>query len=151
MNLAVAVTKKLMKFKFLLVNLLAFILLTLNFTLPQRIDPLKRKWMLVSFNEFSKEYLIQQNAYLDLSSQNNLFEANFGCHKAILKAKRKKNKSLKLYRINSKTNSCTQGKNLETVFLHFISNEIKYEVEGHFLTLKNKKGMEMKLIAEDWD
>ncbi len=137
MNLAVAVTKKLMKFKFLLVNLLAFILLTLNFTLPQRIDPLKRKWMLVSFNEFSKEYLIQQNAYLDLSSQNNLFEANFGCHKTILKVKRKKNKSLRLYKINSKTNSCTQGKNLETAFLHFISNEIKYE--GAFFDLKKQK------------
>ena len=46
---------------------------------------------------------------------------------------------------------CDGNMKLEENFGKLLPTITKYQVKGHFLTLKNKNGQTMKFVAEDWD
>lgn len=56
-----------MKTRFFIISLLSISFFMMSFAPQKEVSSLKRKWMLVEFQGFTKEELIQKKAYLDLT------------------------------------------------------------------------------------
>lgn len=150
MKLGIAVTKKIMKFKFICFGLFYLLLLFPNFSFQENTSHLKRKWMLIELDGFSKEFLVHQNAYLDLSTSSELKIIKINCNTVDVKMIVHKN-YLRFKLVGSKTTNCKKNIELKKAFIDFLLKENTYKIQGHFLTIKDNKGNMIKLIAEDWD
>ncbi|MBS1573173.1 MAG: META domain-containing protein [Bacteroidetes bacterium] len=109
----------------------------------------QREWMLISFQDFSKEYLMEQKAELNLSQKQ--FSAFMGCNQLMIQGKFNKNKTLKLEVVGATMSFCEGNMQLEKQFSLALATMKKYKIDGHFLTLYNNKGEKMKFVAADWD
>jgi heat shock protein HslJ len=121
---------------------------TANFT------NLKREWMLVEFQDFSKDLMVKNKAKLDLSKTTNSdkqFTANMGCNGMFGQAKLKPKGEISFSQIGSTEMFCNENMNLETEFIKVLPTITTYKVEGHRLTLSNKNGAILKFVAADWD
>lgn len=112
---------------------------------------LKRKWMLVEFQGFTKEELMQKKAYLDLTHLEKGGGAKMGCNSIFFSVKLKNNHRIRFSGVGSTMMYCDGNMKLEENFGKLLPTITKYQVKGHFLTLKNKNGQTMKFVAEDWD
>lgn len=112
---------------------------------------LKRKWMLVEFQGFTKEEIIQKKAYLDLTHLEKGGGAKMGCNSIFFSVKLKNNHRIRFSGVGSTMMYCDGNMKLEENFGKLLPTITKYQVKGHFLTLKNKNGQTMKFVAEDWD
>lgn len=138
-------------------SLLLFTITLMTSCLAQKQSPLQehlhRKWMLISFKNETKEDLMKLEAYMDLSRQEKNqkhYSANMGCNRLIFTATFKNGVS-RFGGVVSTRMFCEGKMKLETAFSQELPNMIKYKIEGHFLTLSNPKGEEMKFVAADWD
>ena len=125
--------------------------------------PLERQWMLISFQNFPKEFLVEKRAQVDLSKKNEdkLFWAFMGCNSFSFSAKSMNKESISFSNINETLFNCSllnyknahlqSEKELETAFKKWFPKMTEYKIEGHFLTLSDGKGNEMKFVAADWD
>lgn len=115
---------------------------------------IQREWMLVSFEDFSKDQLIQSQAGINLTNQKNKGKipgrAYMGCNQMFFNAEFKNSGSVEISKIGGNMKAC-QNMDLENSFLKSFKNMKKYSVEGHFLILSDEKGNIMKFIAVDWD
>lgn len=113
----------------------------------------KREWMLVEFQDFTKELMVKNKAKLDLSSAETgkRFTANMGCNSMFGQATFKANNKVEFSQIGSTMMYCDQNMGLETAFGKILPTMTSYKIEGHRLTLSNDKGEIMKFIASDWD
>lgn len=118
----------------------------MSFAPQKEVSSLKRKWMLVEFQGFTKEELIQKKAYLDLTHFEKGGGAKMGCS-----VKLKNNHRIHFSGVGSTMMYCDGNMKLEENFGKLLPTITKYQVKGHFLTLKNKNGQTMKFVAEDWD
>lgn len=118
--------------------------------MPQQ---LKRQWMMVSFKDFSKEELMKNQAYIDLSQLNEYqqYIAKVGCNTILLKVKTTSNSKIQFSEGGSTAMFCQDAMPLENSFLKNLPNINNYKVEGHFLYLYNNEKLMMKLVAADWD
>lgn len=126
-------------------------------------NSIARTWMLVSFQNFPKEFLIEKRAQIDLSkkNENHLFWAFMGCNSYSFSARHIDKERIDLSIIEETHFNCSllnyEGsylqfeKKLETEFKTWFPQMTKYKIQGHFLTLSDGKGNEMKFIAADWD
>lgn len=142
--------KYIMKSKFFILSLFSALLM-MSFTLQKSQDNLKRKWMLVEFQGFSKEELMKKNAFIDLTNYEKGGGAKMGCNSMFFNVKTKNNQKIEFSQIGSTMMYCEGNMKLEEEFGKRLPTITKYQFKGHFLTLKNKKGETMKFIAEDWD
>lgn len=114
----------------------------------------QREWMLVSFDQFAKQELVDKRAGINLTGEkiNDQVKgtATMGCNKIFFTIEFKNNGKLKISNLGSTEMAC-QNMNLENAFLKKFGNMTKYSIEGHRLTLSDKDGNEMKFIAADWD
>lgn len=114
----------------------------------------QREWMLVSFDQFPKQELIENKAGINLTGEKINTEAkgsaNMGCNKIFFTTEIKNNGKLKISNLGSTEMAC-QNMSLENAFLKKFGNMTHYKIEGHRLTLSDKNGNEMKFIAADWD
>lgn len=114
----------------------------------------QREWMMVSFDTFTRQELIENGAEINLTGEKSgeIIKANakMGCNNIFFGAELKSNGKIKITDVGSTEMSCESIK-LETAFLKQIGSMSHYKIEGHRLTLSNHKGNEMKFIAADWD
>ena len=115
---------------------------------------IEREWMLVEFQDFSKDLMVKNKAKLDLSKTTNSdkqFTANMGCNGMFGQAKLKPKGEISFSQIGSTEMFCNENMNLETEFIKVLPTITTYKVEGHRLTLSNKNGAILKFVAADWD
>ena len=123
----------------------------MSFAPQKEVSSLKRKWMLVEFQGFTKEELIQKKAYLDLTHLDKGGGAKMCCNSIFFSVKLKNNHRINFSGVGSTMMYCDGNVKLEENFGKLLPTITKYQVKGHFLTLKNKNGQTMKFVAEDWD
>lgn len=123
----------------------------MSFAPQKEVSSLKRKWMLIEFQGFTKEELIQKKAYLDLTHLDKGGGAKMGCNSIFFSVKLKNNHRINFSGVGSTMMYCDGNVKLEENFGKLLPTITKYQVKGHFLTLKNKNGQTMKFVAEDWD
>ena len=140
-----------MKTRFFIISLLSISFFMMSFAPQKEISSLKRKWMLVEFQGFTKEELIQKKAYLDLTHLEKGGGAKMGCNSIFFSVKLKNNHRIHFSGVGSTMMYCEGNMKLEENFGKLLPTITKYQVKGHFLTLKNKNGQTMKFVAEDWD
>lgn len=140
-----------MKTRFFIISLLSISFFMMSFAPQKEVSSLKRKWMLVEFQGFTKEELIQKKAYLDLTHLDKGGGAKMGCNSIFFSVKLKNNHRIHFSGVGSTMMYCDGNMKLEENFGKLLPTITKYQVKGHFLTLKNKNGQTMKFVAEDWD
>lgn len=140
-----------MKTRFFIISLLSISFFMMSFAPQKEVSSLKRKWMLVEFQGFTKEELIQKKAYLDLTHLDKGGGAKMGCNSIFFSVKLKNNHRINFSGVGSTMMYCDGNMKLEENFGKLLPTITKYQVKGHFLTLKNKNGQTMKFVAEDWD
>lgn len=123
----------------------------MSFAPQKEVSSLKRKWMLIEFQGFTKEELMQKKAYLDLTHLEKGGGAKMGCNSIFFSVKLKNNHRINFSGVGSTMMYCDGNVKLEENFGKLLPTITKYQVKGHFLTLKNKNGQTMKFVAEDWD
>jgi len=140
-----------MKTRFFIISLLSISFFMMSFAPQKEVSSLKRKWMLVEFQGFTKEELMQKKAYLDLTHLEKGGGAKMGCNSIFFSVKLKNNHRIHFSGVGSTMMYCDGNMKLEENFGKLLPTITKYQVKGHFLTLKNKNGQTMKFVAEDWD
>lgn len=114
----------------------------------------QREWMLVSFDGFTKEELVKNKAEINLTASATEGEirgtAMMGCNRMFFTSKFKSKNKVEFSGLGSTLMAC-QEMNLETEFTKVFEKMTRYEINGHFLTLYDDKGTQMKFIAADWD
>ena len=129
-------------------------LLLANCTTQTKVpENVKREWMLVEFQDFSKDLMVSSKANLNLTKQNNpgRFSANMGCNNLFGQVIFDQNATVKFSEMGSTMMFCDKSIDLEAAFGKELPLMTNYKVEGHFLTLSNASGMKMKFVAADWD
>ncbi|WP_223557989.1 META domain-containing protein [Chryseobacterium lathyri] len=123
-------------------------------SVPQKNPSLQRQWMLISFDQFSKEELVRNKAEINLTG---IMEkgkikggANMGCNSMFFTAEFKTNGKVKISGVGSTLKAC-QNMELENAFIQKFDKMTNYSIEGHFLTLSDDNGNSMKFLAADWD
>lgn len=94
---------------------------------------------------------MQKKAYLDLTYLEKGGGAKMGCNSIFFSVKLKNNHRIHFSGVGSTMMYCDGNMKLEENFGKLLPTITKYQVKGHFLTLKNKNGQTMKFVAEDWD
>ncbi|WP_304344275.1 META domain-containing protein [Chryseobacterium koreense] len=115
---------------------------------------MNRQWMLVEFQNFSRDLMVKNRANMDLTSMKtnpNQYGAEMGCNKMFFTAKFYSDGSVKFSNVGSTMMYCENNMDLETAFAKSLPTISKYKVTGHYLTLSNDAGETMKFIAADWD
>ena len=132
-----------------------FVLLLLsNCTTQTKVpDNVKREWMLVEFQDFSKELMMSSKAQLNLSQEipTGKFSANMGCNNIFGQVTFSSIGMVKFSEIASTEMYCDKSMDLEAAFSKELPTMTNYKVEGHYLTLSNASGKKMKFVAADWD
>ena len=132
-----------------------FVLLLLSNCTTQTKVPqeVKREWMLVEFQNFTKEEMMTNRAQLNLAHQtpSGTFSANMGCNNIFGQAIFNSAGTVQFSEIASTEMYCDKGMDLESAFSKELPAMTNYKVEGHYLTLSNAAGKKMKFVAADWD
>lgn len=108
-----------------------------------------RKWMLIQFEDFQKETLIQKNCYLDLTDLKNA-SAKMGCNNLGFTYNLKEKKNISFSQGMSTRMFCQENE-IENSFLKTAETINSYKIKGHKLYLKTKSNQELVFVAEDWD
>ena len=109
----------------------------------------KRVWMLTEFKTFSKEYFINQQAFLDLTNEKTA-ASKMGCNNLSFPYVIKNNSQIS-FSDGIATEMFCQDMQLENQFSKAIVQSFTYSIEGHKLTLTSKNGEKIVFIAQDWD
>lgn len=109
-----------------------------------------RKWMLIEFQDFTKDFLMKKGANLDLSNKDQ-YGANMGCNRMFMKGDFKTNGMVTFSKIGSTMMYCDDAMKLEDAFVKALPTVNYYRTDGHFLTLTSEDGSSMKFVAADWD
>lgn len=134
-------------------------LLMMNCTSQKSMDtkPLQRQWMMVKFEEYSKQDLMAKKAELKLTQLETAdksimnVSAFMGCNRINGSLTVKSNNQLKFNEMMMTQMACVNMR-LEDSFAKKLTLVTHYKIEGHFLTLYNKDNEElMKFVASDWD
>ncbi|MCX8522547.1 META domain-containing protein [Chryseobacterium formosus] len=115
---------------------------------------IQRQWMLVSFDQFSKDQLVKNKAEINLTAEKKDGKirgtAFMGCNRMFFNSEFKSKNRVEISGVGSTLMAC-QEMDLETKFAQSFEKMTRYQIEGHFLTLSDEKGNQMKFIAADWD
>ncbi len=116
-------------------------------------ENIKREWMLVEFQDFSKELMSSSKARLDLTGENRSgkFSANMGCNNMFGSLKFNKNEAVTFSDVGITMMYCDKSMDLEEAFTKILPTISHYKVEGHYLTLITPSGERLKFVAADWD
>lgn len=113
------------------------------------IESIHRKWMLLSFKNFSKEELIRKVAFLDFTNKEYV-TASMGCNN--LSATYSIKSTAKIdYLQWIRTEMACEDMKLEDEFSKVIQDFTTYKIVGHNLTLYNFKNEKLIFVAQDWD
>lgn len=114
----------------------------------------KRQWMLVEFQNFSKDLMVKNKANLDFTNwtpENPKFSAKMGCNGMFGTVNFKENQMVQFSQIGSTMMYCDKNMELESALGKALPMMKNYSIDGHFLTLSDSDGNKMKFVAADWD
>jgi heat shock protein HslJ len=119
---------------------------------------IQREWMMIAFKNYSKPELVENKAKINLTEniENGKIRggAFMGCNSMFFTSEfiseSKNEGKVKISGIGSTMKAC-QNMKLEDDFSESFKKMTKYSVQGHFLTLSDGNGNQMKFIAADWD
>lgn len=115
---------------------------------------IQRQWMLVSFDNFTKEQLVKSKAEINLIAPAEKGKirgtAMMGCNSMFFTSEFKSQNKVEFSGLGSTLMAC-RDMELETKFAKAFEAMKKYEIQGHFLTLYDDSGNSMKFVAADWD
>lgn len=114
-------------------------------------NSIKRKWMLISLNNISKNKLIKHKVHIDLSHKNNSGTAFAGCNNIGFTYKTGNNSSINFTDIATTRMYCEDTNKIESSLLSILNTCKKYKIEGHTLYLTTTSNHTIKCIAQDWD
>lgn len=109
-----------------------------------------RVWMLVAFKDYKKEFLVEKNAYLDMTDSERA-SAKMGCNAISFTYSIKEENAIEFTQGIATKMYCQDNMLLEDAFLKEIPLVEKYNIDGHTLTLTSKTGEKMVFVAQDWD
>lgn len=114
---------------------------------------IEREWMLVEFQDFSKEVMVANKANMNLThvKSTSKFSAKMGCNNMFGTAIFGKNGTVKFSEVGSTMMFCDQAMELEAAFGKALPTMTKYKTEGHYMILSDNNGNAMKFLAADWD
>jgi heat shock protein HslJ len=135
------------------IPILGLLLLVNCNTQAKASEHIKRDWMLVEFQDFTKDEMMSHKAHLNLTDQNEprRFSAHMGCNNMFGSATFSANATVKFSQIGSTMMFCDKAMELESTFGKVLPTMTNYKIEGHHLTLSNASGNKMKFVAADWD
>ncbi len=137
-----------------LIAIFTLLLLANCTTQPNVPENVQREWMLVEFQDFTKEMMMSNKAQLNLTTLKESpmqFSANMGCNNMFGNANFNANGTVQFSDIGSTMMFCDKAMDLESAFIKVLPMMNNYKVEGHYLTLSNANGKMMKFVAADWD
>ena len=117
-------------------------------------ENVKRQWMLIEFQNFSKDLMVKNKANLDFTNwttENPKFSAKMGCNGMFGTASFKENQRVEFSQVGSTMMYCDKNMDLESAFGKALPMMKNYSINGHFLTLSDSEGNKMKFVAADWD
>lgn len=117
-------------------------------------EEINRQWMLIEFQNFSRDLMVKNRAQIDLASTKttpNQYGAEMGCNKMFFTAKFYSNGTVKFSDVGSTMMYCENNMELESAFGKELPKMTKYKIDGHHLTLSDNSGNTMKFVAADWD
>jgi heat shock protein HslJ len=112
-------------------------------------EQLKRVWMLVEFKDYKRKYLVQKQALLDLTKNQNA-SANLGCITQSFLYSIKNNNSI-TFKEEIKINMKCKEMKLDIDFAKSIIDMSNYAINAHKLTLTSNNSEKMVFLAQDWD
>ena len=121
---------------------------------PTVSEHINRQWMLIEFQNFSRELMVKNRANMDLATTKsgpNQYGASMGCNRMFFTAKFNGKGVVKFSDVGSTMMYCDQNMDLENAFGKALPTMTSYKIEGHHLTLSDGKGNHMKFVASDWD
>ncbi len=139
-----------MKAKILSLAFLSVLFFTVSCSSQGQLPHYNREWMLVEFQEFTKDELVKNKANINLTQKEN-GSAKMGCNSMFFSYKIKSNHLIEFSQPGSTMMYCEGNMKLEQDFGKLLPTMKHYEIKGHFLTLKNESGQAMKFVAADWD
>lgn len=114
----------------------------------------QREWMMVSFDGFTKEQLVKNKAEINLTEppKNGKIRgtAMMGCNRMFFTLEFKSKGKVKISGLGSTLMACREME-IEDKFTKVFEKMTRYEINGHFLSLYDEKGAQMKFVAADWD
>jgi len=138
-----------MKTRLILGILVSAILISCKAKMEESTLNIHRKWMLIQFENFQKETLIEKQCYLDLTDQKNAM-ANMGCNSLGFVYELKNDNEI-LFNQGRTTHMYCEDNAIESQFLSIVNTISFYTMEGHKLYLRTTKDKELIFVAEDWD
>lgn len=138
-----------MKTRLLLGILVSAILISCKAKMEETTQNIHRKWMLIQFENFQKETLIEKQCYLDLTDQRNAM-ANMGCNTLGFVYELKNDNEI-LFNQGRTTHMYCEDHAIESQFLSIVKTISSYKVKGHKLHLRTNTDKELIFVAEDWD
>lgn len=138
-----------MKTRLLLGVLVCTILISCKAKMEETTQNIHRKWMLVQFEDFQKETLIEKQCYLDLTDHKNAM-ANMGCNSLGFVYEFTKENEIH-FNQGRTTHMYCEDHAIESQFLSIVNAITSYKIEGHKLYLKTNTKKELIFVAEDWD
>ena len=110
---------------------------------------LKRAWMLVEIQGFTKSFLVANSVSLDLTEEEAAIYA--GCNRIKANFNITDEESITFEGFISTKMFCEKTADLEMKYLQILEKSTTYLVEGHHLTLSTETGKTLKFVAQDWD
>ncbi|WP_158605948.1 META domain-containing protein [Taibaiella sp. KBW10] len=112
---------------------------------------LTQKWMITEMRGTTKEELIKFGAFISFNKDMN-GSAYMGCNGISFQYKLNKAQGISMSNVLSTMRYCEDSSPIENRFSQeIVKAEYQYEIKGHFLYLKDSKGVYIKAIRPDWD
>lgn len=111
---------------------------------------INRVWMLTEFKDYKKDFLIEKNAFLNLTDKERA-SSKMGCNSLSFNYSIKEERFIEFSQGTATKMYCQESMQLEDDFLKAIQDVKNFTLEGHFLTLTSSSGEKMVFIAQDWD
>jgi heat shock protein HslJ len=108
-----------------------------------------RKWMLIQFEDFKKEEIIEKKCFLDLTNTA-YASAEMGCNTLGFEYDFKEDKTFSVSKVLTTHMYCEENR-IEGQFLNSLAKIESYKIEGHKLFLITTTKKEIVFVAEDWD
>lgn len=138
-----------MKNKIFIISMLSLLIFGMSFTTQKPLSKnYNKKWKLVELSGFSLEKLQKTQPYVDLSNAKRA-SAKVACNQMLFSYKVKNKHQIKISQVASTLMYCNENMDLEKKFSELLPTMDYYEVSGHFLILKNKKGEIIKFTDQD--
>lgn len=112
---------------------------------PQNINQL---WILVEFQDYKKDFLAENNAFLDLTNVERA-SAKMGCNSLSFSYNARADYSIEFSQENATKMFCKDNLNLEESFIKQLSLVKTYEVKKRHLTLLTSNNEKLVFVAQD--